>query len=193
VSELDLSDNSLTGAVVQLLIDFVMESDQLSLLHLDDNPMIGDVAIRTLLEGIKDCRSLESLSISNTGCSQTVGRVIAQVLGGCIGLLKLNISHCCLRQAAIEVAAALPNSSTVRRVNLSINELFYGQRKLALTLGANAARCLTLSRLDLSQNALPSEMAIALFRGLGDAPTIHRLEIQKCRAFGGSTFHIIRS
>jgi hypothetical protein len=60
-----------------------------------------------------------------------------------------------------------------------MNELFYGQRKLALSLGANAARCVTLSRLDLSQNALPSEMAIALFRGLGDAPTIHRLDLSR--------------
>jgi Ran GTPase-activating protein (RanGAP) involved in mRNA processing and transport len=110
VSELDLSDNSLTGAVVQPLIDFVMESDQLSLLYLDDNPMIGDVAIRTLLEGIKDCRSLESLSIANTGASPIVGRAIAQLLGGCTGLLKLNISHCCLRRAGIEVAMASVNS-----------------------------------------------------------------------------------
>jgi Ran GTPase-activating protein (RanGAP) involved in mRNA processing and transport len=179
VSELDLSDNSLTTSVVQPLVDFVNESDQLSLLHLDDNPMIGDIAMRTLLEGIKDCRSLESLSISNTGCSLIVGRAIAQLLAGCIGLLKLNISHCSLRQAGIEVSVALPLSSTLRRVNLSQNELFYGQRKLALSLGTNAAKCSTLSRLDVSQNALPSEMAITLLRGLGDAPNLHRLDLSR--------------
>jgi Ran GTPase-activating protein (RanGAP) involved in mRNA processing and transport len=179
VSELDLSDNSLTASVVQPLVEFVNESDQLSLLHLDDNPMIGDVAMRTLIEGIKDCRSLESLSIANTGCSLIVGKSIAALLGGCMGLLKLNISHCRLRQAGLDVAVALPNSSTLRRVNLAQNELFYGQRKLALSIGANAARCSTLSRLDLSQNALPSEMAVALLRGLSDAPNLHRLDLSK--------------
>jgi hypothetical protein len=179
VSEVDFSDNSLTHVIVNPLVDFVQESDQLSMLHLDNNPMIGAIGMRTLLEGVKECRSLESLSIANTGCTGIVSGAIAQVLGGCTGLLKLNISHCRLRQAGTEVAQALPSSQTLKRLNLSLNELYYGQRRLALQLGQNAARCATLTRLDLSQNAIPSEMVIALLRGLADSPSLHRLDLSR--------------
>jgi Ran GTPase-activating protein (RanGAP) involved in mRNA processing and transport len=179
VSELDFSDNSLTPGCVQPIIDFVSEADQLSLLHVDDNPGIGGHAIRDLLEGIKECRSLESLSLANTGSNAIIGKAVVQVLGGCGGLLKLNINQCCLRQAGIEIAQALPSSSTIKRLYMAKNELYYGQRKFALQFGSNAARTATLSRIDLSQNALTSEMAVALLRGLADAPALHRLDISK--------------
>jgi hypothetical protein len=68
-----------------------------------------------------------------------VSGAIAQVLGSRTELLKLNISHCRLRQAGTEVAQALPSSQRLKRLNLSLNELYYGQRRLALQLGQNAA------------------------------------------------------
>jgi Ran GTPase-activating protein (RanGAP) involved in mRNA processing and transport len=179
VSEIDFSDNSLTGDCITPLIDFVNEADQLSLLHIDDNPEIGAHAVRELLEGIKECRSLESLSLANTGSNASIGRSIGQILNGCGGLLRLNVNSCCLRQAGLDVAQALPNSSTLKRLSIAKNELFYGQRRFALQFGANAARTSTLSRIDLSQNVISSDMAIALLRGLGDATALHRLDLSK--------------
>jgi Ran GTPase-activating protein (RanGAP) involved in mRNA processing and transport len=179
VSEVDISDNSLSSEVIKYLVTFVNESDQLSLLHLDDNPLIGATGMRQLIDGIKDCRSLESLSIANTGCNPTVGKALGQLVIGCGQLLRLNLSNCRLRQSAIDIAQALPQTATLKRLNLSKNELYYGQRRLAVQIGSNVAKCATLSRLDLSQNALTTEMAIALLRGLGDAPALHRLDISK--------------
>jgi hypothetical protein len=179
VGELNFSDNSLTPACVKPLVDFVNDADQLSLLHLDDNPEIGAHGMRDLLEGIKDCRSLESLSIANTGCGPLVGKAIAQVLNGCGGLLRLNINGCGLRQAALDVALALPNSSALKRLSMAKNELYYGGRKFALQFGSNAARATGLSRIDLSQNALSSDMTVALLRGLSDAPVLHKLDLSK--------------
>jgi hypothetical protein len=178
VSELDLSHNALTSSSVQPLITFVMESDQLSVLLLDDNP-IGGSGMRDLLDGIKDSRSLEELSISNTGCSPIVGHSIASLLIGCTILLKLNISHCRLRQSLMEIAQSLPASPTLRRINASRNDLFYGQRRLGLQFGVNAAKCTSLTRIDLSQNALTTEMASALLKGLGEAPRLHRLDLSR--------------
>jgi hypothetical protein len=67
----------------------------------------------------------------------------------------------------------------LKRLNLSLNELYYGQRRLALQLGQNAARCVTLTRLDLSQNAITSDMVVALLRGLADSPSLHRLDLSR--------------
>jgi hypothetical protein len=178
VNELDLSHNYLCASSVRSIISFVLDSDQLSLLHLDDNP-IGAQAMRDLVDGIKESRSLEDISIANTGCGPIVGHAIAQLLIGCSSLLKLNVSNCRLRNSMIEVAQALPASATLRRLNVSRNELFYGQRRLGLQFGINASKCSALSRIDLSQNALTTEMASALLKGLGDAVHLHRLDLSK--------------
>jgi Ran GTPase-activating protein (RanGAP) involved in mRNA processing and transport len=165
VNELDLSHNCLSATSVRALISFVSESDQLSLLHLDDNP-IGAAGVRDLIEGIKESRSLEDFSIANTGCGPMVGHSIAQLLIGCTSLLKLNLSQCRLRQSVVEVAQSLPASTTLRRLNVSRNDLYYGRRRLGLQFGINASKCSALSRIDLSQNALTTEMATALLKGL---------------------------
>lgn len=179
ITEMDLTDNSLTAAVIGPLISFVTESDQLSLLLLDDNPMISAIGIRDLIDGIKDCRSLETFSIENTGCTSIVGHSIAEMITNCSGLLKLNISNCRLRQSALEIAQALPATSTLKRLKLSKNELFYGQRRLGVQLGINAAKCASLTRIDLSQNALSSDAVSGLLRGLSDSPRLHALDLSR--------------
>jgi Ran GTPase-activating protein (RanGAP) involved in mRNA processing and transport len=178
VTELDLTDNALTSAAVKPLVTFVTESDQLSVLLLDDNP-IGSLGMQDLIEGIKDSRSLEQISICNTGCSPIVGHSIGNLLVGCTSLLKLNISHCRLRQSLMEIAQSLPAATTLRSINAARNDLFYGQRRLGLQFGVNAAKCTSLTRIDLSQNALTSEMASALLKGLGEAPRLHRLDLSR--------------
>jgi Ran GTPase-activating protein (RanGAP) involved in mRNA processing and transport len=179
VTEIDISDNSLTPIIIKPLVDFVMESDQLSMLHLHDNPAIGPHGIQELLEGIQDSHSLESLSLSNTGCTAICGHAVALVVSGCSSLLKLNVSRCRLRQSVIEIAQALPSAQSLKQLNLSQNELFYGQRRLALQLGANCGKCSSLTRLDLSQNAITTEMVNSLLRGLADAPHLHSLDLSK--------------
>jgi Ran GTPase-activating protein (RanGAP) involved in mRNA processing and transport len=178
VSELDLAHNALSSASVPPLVAFVCETDQLSLLRLDGNP-IGPAGVRDLVTGIKDSRSLEEFSIANTGAGQIVGRALAQMLAGCTSLLKLNVSHCALRQSMIDVAQALPQSATLRRLNVARNELFYGRRRLGLQFGINAAKCSALTRIDLSQNALTTDMAMGLLKGLGDATHLHRLDLSR--------------
>jgi Ran GTPase-activating protein (RanGAP) involved in mRNA processing and transport len=177
VSEIDISDNSLTSAVIQPLITFVNESDQLSLLALDDNPLIGPHGMQELLEGIKENHSLETVSIANTGCTAICGHSIAALVTGCASLLRLNLNHYRLRQSVMDIAQALPSSPTLKRLSLAQNELFYGQRRLAVQLGANCAKCAALSRLDLSQNALTSEMAVSLLRGLSDTAGLRDLDL----------------
>jgi Ran GTPase-activating protein (RanGAP) involved in mRNA processing and transport len=61
---------------VRPLIAFVTESDQLSLIRLDDDP-IGGAGMRALIESIKDIRSLEEFSIANTGGGPIVGSALA--------------------------------------------------------------------------------------------------------------------
>jgi Ran GTPase-activating protein (RanGAP) involved in mRNA processing and transport len=178
VSELDLSYNAFTSAAVKPLINFIMESDQLSMICIDENP-IGSAGMRDLIDGIKESRSLENISIANTGCSPIVGHAIAEMITGCTSLFRLNISQCRLRQSMMEIAQALPSSQTLRRINVSRNDLFYGQRRLGLQFGVNAAKCTTLTRINLSQNGLTTEMANSLLKGLGDAPRLHRLDLSR--------------
>jgi Ran GTPase-activating protein (RanGAP) involved in mRNA processing and transport len=179
VTELDLTDNSLTPDIVQPLVDFILDGDQLAILKLDDNPQIGPKAMQRLVEGIKDNRGLEIVSFANTGSNCSVGHYIALFIQSCSSLIRLNVSHCLLRGSAIEMAQSLPSSTTLKHLNLAKNELFYGGRKLALQLRSNVAKCSTLSRLDLSQNSLSSEMVMSLLRGLGDATGLHHLNLSK--------------
>jgi hypothetical protein len=79
----------------------------------------------------------------------------------------------------IEIAQSLSASASLRRLNLSRNDLFYGGRRLGLQLGINAAKCSSLTRIDLSQNALTTEMACSLLKGLGDAPRLHRVDLSR--------------
>jgi Ran GTPase-activating protein (RanGAP) involved in mRNA processing and transport len=179
VTDLDLTDNCLTENSVQYLVPFVKDPElSILLFHLDDNP-IGGSGMRDLIDALQESRTLEDFSISNTGCTPLVGRAIADMISGCTGLQKLNISNCRLRQSAIEIAAALPSSFTIERIDMARNELFYGQRRFALQFGLNAAKCATLTRIDLSQNAITSDMAVALLRGLADAPKLHRLDLSR--------------
>jgi hypothetical protein len=101
------------------------------------------------------------------------------MITNCSGLLKLNISGCRLRQSAIEVAQALPATPTLKRLDLRRNELFYGQRRLGVQLGINAAKCSSLSRIDLSQNALSSDAVSGLLRALADSPHLHALDLSR--------------
>jgi hypothetical protein len=179
VTELDISDNSLTADVVQPLIAFVTDSDQLSELRFQDNPLIGARGMQELLEGLREGRALETITFSNTGCNSSVGHSIAVLLSETTTLLNLDASRCQLRQSVIEISQALPNCATLKRLNLSNNDLHYGQRKLALQLGSNVAKCTALSRLDLSQNALSSDMVASLLRGLGDAQHLHWLNLSR--------------
>ena len=179
VSELDISDNSLPASVIPALISFVTESDQLSMLHMNDNPLIGPAAMRALVEGIGEYPPLESFSIANTGCNQTCGRPIAALVRGCSALLRLNVSGCGLRTSGLDVAQAIGASATLKRVDLSRNELFYGGRRLALQLGGNCGKCATLTRLNLAQNAISSDMAVSLLKGLASAPALKRLDLSK--------------
>jgi Ran GTPase-activating protein (RanGAP) involved in mRNA processing and transport len=178
VTEMDLTDNSLTAEVIQPLVAFVLDSE-LSRLTLDDNPQIGPRGMQQLLEGIHDSTSLEIVSLANTGCNFSVGRGVALLIADCPALLKLDVSRCRLRGSAIEISQSLPNSPTLKYLNLSNNELFYGGRKLALQLGANVAKCRTLSTLDLSQNAISSEMAASLLRGMADAGGLIKLNLSR--------------
>jgi hypothetical protein len=135
--------------------------------------------MRQLLEGISNSRSLEAISIVNTGCSPIVGHGIALILSGCTSLVKLNVTQCRLRQSVIEIAQALPSSGTLKRLYLSQNEIHYGQRRVALQLGANIAKCRNLRRVELAQNAITTEMAIALLRSLGEASHLRQLDLSR--------------
>lgn len=179
VTELDISDNSLPPSVVPALVTFVTDSDQLTLLHLADNPLLGPTAMRELIEGIGEYQQLESFNIANTGCNQACGRPLAALVRGCAGLLRLNAAGCSLRAAGVDLAQAIGASQALKRVDLSRNELFYGGRRLALQLGGNCGKCATLTRLSLCQNAITSEMAISLLKGLGDSTTLKRLDLSK--------------
>jgi hypothetical protein len=92
---------------------------------------------------------------------------------GCAALAKPNISNCLQRQSAIEIAFALPSSASVR------NEFFYGQRRLAAQFGTNASKSQSHTKIDPSQNALTSDMAVALIRVVGDAPRLHGLDVRR--------------
>ncbi|OHS98528.1 hypothetical protein TRFO_08789 [Tritrichomonas foetus] len=179
INNLDLSDNSLRPDCAQPLIDFVREDDQLSSLNISDNPLIGPKAMITLLEGIKDSTSLESLTISNTGCTKHVGSSIAHVIDGCHILIKLDISSCDLKQSALEIAQTLPNNPKLKQLNMAKNGLYIGGRRFALQLGANVGKCENLKKLDLSSNAITSEQVTALMKGLANAPKLSYLNLSK--------------
>ncbi|KAK8895093.1 hypothetical protein M9Y10_023535 [Tritrichomonas musculus] len=179
INNLDLSDNSLRPDCAQPLIDFVQADEQLSSLNIADNPLIGAKAMTELLDGIKESLSLETLIISNTGCNKHVSTAIAQVIDGCKGLLKLDISCCDLRQNAIEIAQMLPNNPKIKLLNLSRNSLYVGGRRFATQLGTNVGKCESLKKLDLSYNALTSEQVTVLMKGLANAPHLSSLNLSK--------------
>lgn len=179
INSLDISDNSLRADCAQPLIDFVKEDDQLSLLNISDNPLIGSKGMTELLEGIKESQSLETVLMSNTGCNKHVSSAIAHLIESCKLLIKLDISGCELRQNAIEVAQALPNNPKLKMLNMAKNSLFVGGRKFALQLGSNVAKCECLKKLDLSANALTSEQVIALMKGFTNAPKLNSLNLSK--------------
>ncbi|OHT02931.1 hypothetical protein TRFO_29877 [Tritrichomonas foetus] len=177
INDLNLKDNALDSSCVEALINFVISSDQLSSLNLNDNPHIKAKAMKDLMEGIRESRSLESLSISNTGCNQTVGASIAEFVTNCSLLVKLDISSCQLRQSALDIATALGNATKLKRLNMADNELCIGGKKLAQQLGTGVTRGSTITRLYLSKNAINDEMAIALLKGLADSPTLKHLDL----------------
>ena len=179
ISILDLTDNSLRPECAKPLIEFVRDDEQLSSLNLANNPMIGPKAMIDLLEGIKESQSLESLTISNTGCTKHVGSSIAHVVDGCKLLIKLDISACDLKQSALEIAQTLPSSPKLKQLNMAKNGLYIGGRRFALQLGANVGKCENLKRLDLSSNAITSEQVAALMRGLANAPKLNYLDLSK--------------
>lgn len=177
INDLNLNDNALGSSCVEPLINFVLNSDQLSSLNLSDNPGIKAKAMKELMEGIRDSRSLENLNISNTGCNQTVGPAIAEFIDNCSLLLKLDASSCSLRQSAIDIAQSLSNSQKLKRLNLSDNELCIGGKKLMQQLGAGVSKGGTITRLFLSKNAITDEMAISLLKNLSESQTLKHLDL----------------
>lgn len=179
INELNLCDNSLTSMCVPALIEFVKDDESLSGLLLNDNPLIGSHGMLEFLDGIKESQVLETLAISNTGCGKIDGTAIASVLNGCKSLIKFDISNCALRQSAIEIVQQLPNVGKLKELNMAKNELHIGLRRFAIQLGTNVGKCQTLTRLNLSQNALTSEMCTAMMKGLADAPKLKHLDISR--------------
>ncbi|KAK8884510.1 hypothetical protein M9Y10_043623 [Tritrichomonas musculus] len=177
INDLNLSDNALDYTCVEPLVNFVLNSDQLSSLNLSDNPNIKAKGMRELMEGIRDSRSLENLSISNTGCNQTVGPAIAEFIDNCSLLLKLDASSCSLRQSVNEIAQALANSQKLKRLNLSDNELCIGGKKVMQQLGSGVSKGGTITRLFLSKNAINDEMAISLLKNLAESQTLKHLDL----------------
>ena len=177
INDLNLEDNALDSSCTEPLIEFVKNNDQLSSLNLSNNPHIKAKAMKDLIDGIKESRSLEALNISNTGCTQSVGSAIAELITDCQMLVKLDVSCCSLRQACLDVAAALANASKLKRVNLADNELCIGGRKLAMQLGSGVTKGGTITRLCLSKNAINDEMAQSLLKGLAESQSLKYLDI----------------
>jgi len=176
ISVINLSDNTLEPSCIPQLLEFVINSDSLSMLNIADNPLMRSKAVKDLLEGIGENRSLETLDISNTGCSQ-IGSSIAKLIQNCTVLLRLDAVNCDLRHTAIDIANALPNSEKLKRLNLKKNQLHVGGKRFATLLGSCAARCTSLRKLYLSENAITDEMAAVLLRGLSDSPVLTVLDI----------------
>lgn len=177
INDMNLKDNALDSSCVESLINFVKNSDQLSSLNLSDNPHIKAKAMKEIIEGIRESRSLEILNISNTGCNQIVGSAIANFITECQLLVKLDISSCALRQSVIEISNAIGSALKLKRLNLANNELCIGGKKLAMQLGAGIVKGGTITRLNLSKNAINDEMAVPLLKSLADSPSIKQIDL----------------
>jgi Ran GTPase-activating protein (RanGAP) involved in mRNA processing and transport len=177
INDLILTDNSLDASCIAPLIDFLNNSDTLSTLNLNDNPAIRSRGIVDLLAGIMDVRSLESLSISNTGCGPMIGPALSEFMNSCESLNKLDISNCGLKHAGADVAAALPSCAKLEILDMSQNELCIGGRRLAQLLGSSVARSASIRRLLLARNAIGDGMAPALLNDLRDASLLKFLDL----------------
>jgi Ran GTPase-activating protein (RanGAP) involved in mRNA processing and transport len=177
INDLILTDNSLDSGCIVPLIDFLNNSDTLSTLNLNDNPAIRARGIVDLLTGIKDIRSLESLSIANTGCGPMIGPALADFMTSCESLSKLDISNCGLKHAGADVAAAVPACLKLEILDLSHNELCTGGRRFAQLLGASVAKSMSMRRLFLARNAIGDDMAPALINALREAPLLKFLDL----------------
>ena len=178
ISILNLSDNILEPNCIPHLLEFLSSSDSLSTLNISDNPNLRTKGIKELLDGIGENRSLESIDISNTGCS-LIGQSLSKVISNCAVLLRLDAINCDLRNTAIDIANVLPNSEKLKRLNLNNNQLHVGARKLATSLGIGVARCTTLRKLYLSGNAITDDMATVLLKGLSDSTVLTVLDLSK--------------
>lgn len=178
ISLLNLSDNALDEGCIPKLVEFMSQSDSISVLNISNNPDIRTKGITDLLDGIIDNRSLESLNISNTG-AQNIGSSFAKVISSCQLLARVEAAGCNMRQTAIDVANAIPSSDKLKRLNLSRNMLHVGGRRFASLLGGSVARCSSLKKLFLSENAIDDEMCSALLKGLGDSTALTVLDLSK--------------
>jgi hypothetical protein len=96
-----------------------------------------------------------------------------------LALMKLNSSNCRILQLANEISLAFPSSANLQMLILGRNEFFDSQRRFAAQFGTHTAKCLSLTKIELSQNALTSNMAVALLPGLSDAPRTHQLNVSR--------------
>ena len=168
ISSLDLSDNSLDENCIPELINFMTETDMISILNLSDNPKIRTKGITTLLDGINDNRSLEVLNISNTGCAN-IGQSLAKFIATSQLLFRIDAVGCNMKQSSVDFANAIGSAEKLKRLNISRNMLHIGGKKFASLLGASCAKCTTLKKLYLSENAIDDDMCIALMKGLSDS------------------------
>ena len=179
ITSLDLSHNTLEANCTQPLIDFVNVSSLLSSFDISNNPNIGPTAMIRLLTGIQEAPSLESLNISNTGCSSSVASKIAQVITGCSNLMRLDISSCNLSQGGIDIASAMTEGTKLKWLNLSNNKLYAGGRRFAQALGQSITNAGTLTRLTLSRNAINDESGAVLLRALADSPSLKHIDLSQ--------------
>lgn len=177
ISDLNLTDNSLSSSCWKSLSAFVETSDSLLSLVIDDNPYIKANAMKKILESLKENKSIETLGIANTGCNPSVGKSIAEVLNNCSALIKLDITNCQLGTSMTEVSNAIANASKIKWLAAANNNFFLGAKKAAQSFGTNAGRSATLSRIDLSHNSINDEQVAVLLKGLADSPALVKLNL----------------
>ena len=177
ISELDLMDNGLESECAESIVEFVKQTQSLSTLNLAQNPHIRTKSMTQILEAMaSSAQGIESLNISNTGC-MNMGKQLAQIISSCFILQNLYCANCGLGMTAIDFAKAIPNSQKLRILDLSMNGLHAGGKRLAVALGQSIAKSAALKSINLSKNALTAEQVMSLMRSMADCATLKTVDL----------------
>ena len=158
---LDLSDNSIAPESMAALVDVIC-ADSLQILRLNRCGLLLDGAV-SLSAGLKNCRQLVKLDISDKNIGSHGMASLAEGLKSCRQLVELDISHNNIGSHGMSsLAEGLQYCTNLQVLGLSGNNIT--SDGVAAIVGV-MKRCRYLQKLDLSENSIGVDGAAVLVGG----------------------------
>ncbi|XP_040838591.1 protein NLRC5 isoform X3 [Ochotona curzoniae] len=163
LEELDLSNNQLNEADIQMLLAALEGKCRLQQLNLSHMPL-DSPAVATLIQGLSHMTLLQSLRLSGNHVDDIGCRHLSEALRAATMLEELRLDYNQIRDAgAKHLATILPGLPQLKKINLSANGVGPAGGML---LATSLTLCRHLEELRLGHNALGDPTVLQLAQGL---------------------------